>query len=186
MYDELEPEPFSEQNTDNATKFHSLDIDEKQYRQLVGKDEWEVRKQWLRFHGYNQGTWNGAWANKEKLYQIDNDAVFDAIAGQIELSRYQRQRGKILFRRIDFPKYSPYYTVTDIAFYVCVLVANEDYRGKGRIYHPNKKHYKHKIGIDSVGNPQDVFIGIATQLNLDIPENKINAGLEKFRKIIGV
>jgi hypothetical protein len=186
MYDETEVIPFSEPETENATKFHFNEIPESQHAKLLDESPWELRDKWRRFHGYNNGLWNGAWANKELLYQQDNEGIFQAFAGQIGLTRDQKERGLRLFHSIHYKTYSPYYRVVDIAFYVCVLVANEEYAGEGRIYQPGKKHYSHPIGEDHVGDPHEPFLALVEKVDLDVPSGKIMKGLEKFRHVVGL
>lgn len=186
MFDETEPTPFSEANTENATKFHFNDVTEDQHESLLNESPWELREKWRRFHGYNNGLWNGAWADKKKLYAQDNDRIFEALAGQIGLTYNQKERGQTLFRSIHFPTYSPYYRVVDIAFYICVLVANEEYAGEGRIYQPGKKHYNFPIGEDHVGDPHEPFEDLVEKIDLDVPAGKVMKGLEKFRHVVGL
>jgi len=186
MYDETEPTPFSEPDTENATKFNFNDVPEDQHESLLGESPWEIRQKWRRFHGYNNGMWNGEWANKSPLFQQDNDRIFDAFAGQLELTPHQKERGKMLFKSIDYETYGSYYRVVDIAFYVCVLIANEDFGGEGRIYQPGKKHYNHPIGEDHVGDPQEPFIDLVKKTDLDVPEKKITKGLGKFKHVVGL
>lgn len=186
MYDERKPTPFSEANTENATKFHVKEAVDEQQDRLENETYHELRKRWQRFKGYQDGLRSWKWANKPKLFQQDNDAIFEAIAGQLDLTPWQKERGRYLFRTVHFPTYSPYYTVVDIAFYVCVLVANGDYRGDGWIYYPTKKDYNQPRGIDHVRDAHEGFIELADNLDLDTPEGKIENGLPKFEGVLGL
>lgn len=184
MYDETQGEPFSEANTDNKTKFHFNEAIAEQHEAYLGDAPWELRDQWRRFHGYQNGIWNWGWADKDKLYKQDNDRIFEAIAGQIGLTRTQKDRARNLFRDIHFPTYSPYYRVVDIAFYVCVLVADEDYRGEGWVYYPTKQEYNQPRGDDHAKDAHEAFVEIAEGLDLDNPRGKIEKGLPKFKHVI--
>lgn len=184
MYDEAQGEPFSEANTENKTKFHFNDAVSEQLEFYLDEAPWELRDQWRRFHGYQNGIWNWDWADKAKLYPQDNDQMFGAIAGQIGLTRFQKERAREIFRQIHFPTYSPYYRVMDIAFYVCVLVANEDYRGDGWVYYPSKKDYNHPRGDEHVRDGHEAFVEMADVLDLDSPTGKIQKGLHKFEPIV--
>ena len=184
MYDESQLTPYSEPQTNNSTKFHSNEAVAQQSSEVLEESSWELREKWKRFHGYNNGLWNGKWADKKKLFAQDNDRIFDSIAGQIGLTRYQKDRGRSLFQDIHHSSHGSYYRVVDIAFYVCVLVANEEYAGKGRIYHPGKKNYSHPVGIDHVGDPHESIADLVEKIDLDIPDGKIVKGLEKFRRLI--
>lgn len=183
MYDEMQGEPFSEANTENKTKFHFNDAIAEQYDDYLGDAPWELPAQWRRFHGYQNGIWNWNWADKKKLYRQDNDQMFDAIAGQIGLTRFQKERARDIFRQIHYSTYGSYYRVLDIAFYVCVFVANEDYSGDGWVYFPTKTNYNHQRGDDHVRDGHEAFSEVADALGLDIPEGKIQQGLQKFEPI---
>lgn len=184
MYDEYQREPFSEPNTENKTKFHFNDAIAEQHKEYLGDAPWELRDQWRRFHGYQNGIWNWKWADQGKLFKQDNDRILGAIAGQIGLTRIQKDQAQRLFEKIHFPTYSPYYRVVDIAFYVCVLVADEDYRGNGRIYYPTKRKYDQPRGDDHVADAHEAFVEMVEYLNLDSPKGKIEKGLPKFKHIV--
>lgn len=184
MYDEAKGRPFSEASTENHTKFHFEDAMVEVGDTFINDLPWERREQWRRFHGYQNGIWNWGWADKSILFPQDNDAIFDAIAGQIGITRTQKECGRDLFREIHFPTHSPYYTVIDIAFYICVLVCNEDYRGKGWVFSPDKKNYHQPTGDDHVRDAQIAFIELAEKLDLDNPEGKLKKGLHRFDSVI--
>lgn len=138
-YDETDKIPLSEPTTENATKFHLQDVPIAQRRSEydVGED---VPDMWLRFYGYNTGVWNGFWADNERRRKQDNQAMLDAMAGYLGLSRHQRERARYLLHDFPFAKYGSYYTVRDISLIVCLLVTNVDYRGDGMVYYPTKKY----------------------------------------------
>lgn len=176
-FDENTPKPTTIADTDNATKFNAKDLE----KQINGVPL-NIIKKWKRFRGYNTGIYNGYWADQKKLRQMDNDYLFDAIAGYIELSPYQKRRAKMIFRGLPYSRWSPYYDVKTIAFIVCLLVANEDYRGDGMIYYPTK-NYDHLDKLKhNLNYPHEPFEDMASRL--DITSRKLEKGIPKFRSYL--
>lgn len=77
-----------------------------------------------KFSHYNRG-WNGPKReNKEVNRNQDNLAIFDALAGQVELTDYQKAEGRRILTQLDLPNLGR--SVDLVAFSVCILVANDD------------------------------------------------------------
>lgn len=89
-----------------------------------------------KFSAYNRG-WNGPKReNKEVNRNQDNLAIFDALAGQVELTSYQKSEGRRTLSRLDLPRIGK--SVNLVAFSVCILVANDDVHD-GHRYWPTAK-----------------------------------------------
>lgn len=190
-YDETERVPLSEAETTNATKFHLQDVPFAQRRSEydVGED---VPAKWLRFHGYNTGVWNGFWADNDRRREQDNQAILNAIGGQLGLSHYQQERARYLLCGVNYPTYSPFYTVRDICLIVCLLVVNADYDGEGMVYYPTRKYPK--TGDDEepqkgpsekrvvLQKPHETFERLVDSLGVD--ERVLEKGIPKFRYLL--
>lgn len=136
MYDEESREPITEPDTDNATKFHPTEApDDKQQK-------------FNRFHLYNSGVSNGKWVNRELQRERDNFALYDAVSSQIELTDYQKRRGREVFDNLKLNEIGV--SATTVAFCVCAIVVRED----GRVYHPQR----------SDGNNDALFVEYESEL----------------------
>ncbi|ELY47336.1 hypothetical protein [Natronorubrum sulfidifaciens] len=120
-YDEAAEEPIISPDTQNATHFHAEEA------------PFEHRAKFKRFHGYNSGVWNGYWADKTELRRLDNLALYDAISSQLELTNYQKRRGRGLFDSLNLNALG--HSAALIAVCVCAYVCRDD----GRMYHPYRK-----------------------------------------------
>lgn len=155
-FDEREPEPIVSPDTENATKFHPDEASPEQ------------RDQYRRLERYNSGLYNGDWVDQEQVRRITNLACFDAISSQLELTNYQKRRGRELFDRLNLRRFG--HPVEMIAFVVCMYVARED----GRLYHP-KRAYR---------NNDPVFFQIAERLGfrlslIDSCFNRVSEAIER-------
>lgn len=131
-YDESQPEPSTAPDTDNHTKFHPDDAEYDTKKRLDGTATFE--QHYARLASHNAGVYNGKWADKTKLRKQDNLAVFDAIACQLELTKYQKKTGREEFSRLNLRELS---TPNGIdATLVAVMVAAVVARRDGRMYHP--------------------------------------------------
>jgi len=128
-YDEDEPEPITEPDTENSTHFHAKDADN--FQREDGTESNTEKLQ--RLSKLNTGMWNGKWENKKELHRQDNLHRLDAIANYIELTDYQHRRSRKLFD--EFPLGTFGYENDIVAFSICVLVARED----GRKFDPAEK-----------------------------------------------
>lgn len=145
MYDENEEEPIVSPDTENATHFHAVEAPP------------DKRKKYKRFHGYNTGLYNGEWANKTELRRLDNLGVYDAISSQLELTNYQKRRGRRLFDSLNLKLLG--YKASIVAFCVCAYVCRED----GRMYHPKRSERNNDI----------LFLQFAEQLK--VSEGRVEA-----------
>lgn len=153
MYDESEPAPLTEPDTDNHTKFHPDDADHEQPKRLDGTATFE--QHYTRLASHNTGVYNGKWADKAKLRNQDNLAVFDAVAGQLELTPYQKETGRAEFDRLNLRKLSSPSGIDTslVAIMVAAVVARRD----GRQYHP--------LSSDTANDP--LFTALLNDLGYD-------------------
>lgn len=100
--------------TENATRIDAGDATTEKQRSKFSK-----------FSKYNRGIWNGPRReNKEVTRRQDNLAIFDALAGQLDLTSYQKKEGRRTLDSLNLQKIGR--SVDLIAFSICVLVANDD------------------------------------------------------------
>ncbi|WP_372611695.1 hypothetical protein [Halomonas sp.] len=122
---EKQPPDVLTSDTENATKIEPKDA--------LPHERQKFRK----FRSYNTGMWNGPRReNKEMMYRQDNLHRYDSIASQLELTKYQKQRGRSILDTVkpsDFGK-----PIDQLLFAICIIVANADARGKRYWPHPNK------------------------------------------------
>lgn len=132
MYDESQPEPSVEPDTLNHTKFYGSEVGND--RRL---DETESRSEhYRRLANLNRGIWVGEWADKTALRNADNLAIFDSIAGQLELSPHQKRIGRLQFGELNLRELSSPNGIDAklVAIITCAIVCRED----GRFYHPSR------------------------------------------------
>lgn len=92
------------------------------------------QEKFRRFQKKNRGTWDQSNVeNKEVTHRRDNLRRYDAISSNLELTPYQKKRGRELVDEIDLEPYS----LDLVIFAVCVLLVNDDVR-KGNRYYPNE------------------------------------------------
>ncbi|UBF22653.1 hypothetical protein HRTV-25_gp72 [Halorubrum tailed virus 25] len=132
MYDENRPEPSTEPDTENATRFYGADS-AGGYR-LDGTET--IEEHYRRLANLNMGIWTGTWADNDALRRADNLAVFDAIAGFLELSPYQKTVARETFGDLNLRELSSPGGID--ATLVAVMVAAAVCRDDGRLYHPNR------------------------------------------------
>ena len=134
MYDEEQAEPLTEPDNNAATKFHPDGHNHETDSRLDGTATFE--QHYARLACHNAGIYNGKWADKTQIRDQDNKAVFDAIAGQLELSDYQKQIGRQEFADLNLRELSTPGGIdtTLVAIMVAAVVSRRD----GRSYHPNK------------------------------------------------
>lgn len=123
--DEKSPPVTTTGDTENSTHFHSNEgpTTSEDHRYALPMKTWERRKM------LNEGTWNGPKReNKEVTHRQDNLHIYDAIACQLDLTAYQKERGRGVYD--DLPLGDLGRPVKQYAFAVCIAVANADAEGK--------------------------------------------------------
>ena len=140
QFDESDPdsEPLTNPDTDNATHFN--------YQEAPDDQEGHYRK----LHQYNTGMRNGEWIDQELGRKIDALNLYDCISSTLELTPYQKERGRHLVDRINIRKIGN--DTKAVILCLCAIVVRED----GRIYHPNRSNQ----------NNDPFFITFAQQLTL--------------------
>jgi hypothetical protein len=161
MYDEKMPEPRTGHDTENATKFHDQDAPAG-YR----KDGSRLYQEWYWcLDLYNTGRFNYNWRDESHERLIENLAMFDSIASQLDLTDRQRGIGRSRFTIPDFRRYSQLGGVRMAAFCMCALVCAEDQRD----YYPTRK--------PETNDPE--FVRMAEELDLN--KRYIQKGIERLR-----
>ena len=107
--------------TENAT---NINYNEASYEDQPDKYRNYGTPKYKRLSLYNRG-WNGPnRENKEVTHRQDNLAVFDALAGQLELTSYQKTKGKATIDKLDLQRIVR--SIDLVALCACILVANDD------------------------------------------------------------
>lgn len=126
LVDEEQPPDVLTSDTDNATFIHPSEARPHE------------REKYRRFRAYNTGLWNGPKReNKEAVRRQDNLHRYDAISSQLDLTPYQKQRGRAILDDIDLRATGK--PLDHVAFAVCVVVANADAEGKRYWPHAEKR-----------------------------------------------
>lgn len=99
----------------------------------------EKQQKFRRFRAYNRGLWNGPKReNKEEIRRQDNLHVFDALSSQLELTQYQKARGRETLDDLHLKSFGK--SVEHVIFGICVLVVNRDVEDGYRYWpHPQVK-----------------------------------------------
>lgn len=128
MFDESSPEPSTQPDTENHTKFHPDDADFPARRRLDGTETFEGF--YRRLAGYNSGVRNGKWGDESMLWRQENLAIYDSIASQLDLTRYQKLRGRNAFDNLSLQELSSPGGIDTALVAVCVaaVVVREDGR----------------------------------------------------------
>lgn len=153
-WDESQSEPLVSPDTEERTRFNPEEADP------------EHRAKFERLFKYNTGVYNGEWADESKRRRMDNLAIYDAISSQLELTPFQKRRGRELFDSLNLRRLG--YPAEMVAFCVCVAVARED----GREYHPFRADR----------NNDEVFLELAEDLGFRTKQ--IASCLNRVQKVI--
>lgn len=122
--EEKQPPDVITSDTENATRVEPRDAPP------------HKRQRFEEFRAYNTGAWNGPRReNKELIRQQDNLHLYDAVTSKIELTDYQRQRGRRLLKSHDLSEMTaPDRPLEHVVFGLCVLLVNDD----GTRYYPGQ------------------------------------------------
>lgn len=112
-----------EESVEPATSFNASEAPPDKY-QLYSRMENNQRKECV-----------GNWVDETELTVQDHKAVVDAIAGQLELTSFQKESAKRLLSDIPVEEFYGCGT-SSIALAICAFPA----WGDGRHYHPNTLH----------------------------------------------
>ena len=80
----------------------------------------------------NTGMYARGRTDQEKIRRADNLAIFDAIAGQLELTDWQKRYGRAVVDNLNLREIG--HPVEGVVFAVCALTVRRD----RRFYHPNR------------------------------------------------
>ena len=138
MYDESQPEPIVESDTENKTTFYGNDI-EANYDGVYRTDESrQFKNHYDRLSKHNRGLL-GKWYSKEKRREADNLAILDAVANYLEFPEYQHRVAREEFSRVPLKKWSSPNGIDAIitAVMICAVVGLKDTRFS-REYNPDR------------------------------------------------
>jgi hypothetical protein len=133
MYDENQPEPLTDPDTPNHTRFYGSDAPNG--NRLDGTES--LAGHYQRLANLNTGVFNGKWAVDESARWRQEDlAIFDCIAGQLELTPHQKQVGRTAYGDLDLRELSSPNGIDAalVAFITSAIVCRQD----GRFYHPSR------------------------------------------------
>lgn len=129
------------EDVEAATKLDPRDAPKTQRADSVES----LRDLFRRLDLWNRGEWNGKWHNEQMADRHDRRAVFDAVAGQLELTGYQRVRAWNMYQSL--PKGTrTAFSVPLLLFCVSIVAARED----GRYYHPQASSERNDDVFDEV------------------------------------
>ena len=136
-FDETQPEPSTEPDTENNTIFHGEDSDANypSKKRLDGYSTFE--QHYSRLANLNTGVYNGKWSvDESEQWRREGLAIFDSIASRLELSPHQKRVGRQQMGEIDASELSSPNGIdtTLITIVLCAIVCRPD----GRTYHPNR------------------------------------------------
>jgi len=134
---------------DQATTFAVCDVADEQ--RLDGSES--KREQYRRLSITNKSARAGKWRDERKHTRQDIAAVVNAIASQLELTDFQRERAHHYLTQLDPDRQQGYRSVT-IALCVCGIAGRRD----GRSYHPNHVAPGGEVPSETV----TTFVQIAT------------------------
>lgn len=154
---EKEPSHVLTPDTENATFFDPKEVNA------------STSVNYKRLRLYNRNTWKDRREeNKEVTHRQDNFAIYDALAGQLELTDYQKEKGRRVFDRLELDDLGK--PARLIAFGVCAVVSNDDVHGGSR-YHPQ------------MNNPDELFEHIIERLGFTIGQLHSVIGVVNDRRI---
>ena len=135
MFDESKSEPLTEPDTNNHTKFYGNDQDAGYNGKFRLDGTATFEQHYGRLALLNEGIYTGKWADQSAKWRQDQLALFDAISGQLELTRYQKQIGRQQVDELDFRELtSPAVDTTLALIMLAAVVCRQD----GRMYHPSR------------------------------------------------
>lgn len=113
----------------------------------------DKQHQFERFKAYNTGLWNGPRReNTELMNRQDDLHLFDSIAGQVDLTPYQKKRGRHLLDQFSIGEYTaPGRDAASVVFGLCVLIANEDVEA-GTRYWPHPEAASNDVAFERVAD----------------------------------
>lgn len=127
--EQTDSQPVDDENVEPATR-----IDSKDSNNGVRYDNTEsYRNFYRRLELWNRDDRNGKWVDEEKAGQDDRSAILDAVAGQLELTDYQKERAWYLLQQLGTDTFRANPTGL-VCFCVCAIACRED----GREWHPDR------------------------------------------------
>jgi len=139
MYDESQPEPIVEPDTENKTNFYGNDIEAKYPTTYRLDGSRKFKNHYDRLSKHNRGVL-GKWYDQDKRREADNLAILDSIANFLDLPEYHHRVARQEFNRVPHKEWSSPNGIDVIitAFIICAVVVFKDPRF-GREYNPDRK-----------------------------------------------
>lgn len=140
MYDESQPEPFVEPDTENRTKFHGNDPDANYDGEYRLDKSRKFKNHYHRLSRHNCGVL-GKWYDQGKRRRADNLGIFDAVANFLELPTYQHTVARTEFERVPLREWSSPngIDVILVSIMICAIICRKDPRF-GREYNPDRNN----------------------------------------------
>lgn len=132
---------MNDDNVDSATWFDPNDVPNS--RRLDNSES--LRNHYRRLGLQNLEGRNGKWVDEKRIAPKDRKAVLDAVAGQLEVTSYQRARAWHLMQDLPDATYQGN-PIGLVSLCVCAIACRND----GRIYHPNRPKYANDKQFDHV------------------------------------
>jgi hypothetical protein len=139
MYDESQPEPIVEPDTENKTIFHGNDTEANYGEGYRLDNSRKFKNHYDRLSRHNRGVL-GKWYPQEKRREADNLAILDVVANYLEFPEYQHRVARQEFGRVPLKDWSSPNGIDAIitSIMICAVVGLKDPRF-GREYNPDRK-----------------------------------------------
>ena len=138
MYDESQPEPVIEADTENKTIFHGDDADANYHGEYRLDKSRKFKNHYDRLSRHNRGV-NGKWYNQEKKRAAEKLAVLDTVAGLLEFPLYHHKVARQEFSSVPVNEWSSPNGIDTLlsAIMICAAVMHKDPRFS-REYNPDR------------------------------------------------
>lgn len=138
MYDESQPEPVVEPDTENKTIFYGNDQDANYQGKYRLDKSRQFKNHYDRLSRHNRGVL-GKWYNQEKRRAFDNLAILDTVANYLEFPEYQHRVARQEFSRVPLKEWSSPNGIDAAlsAIMICAVVALKDTKFN-REYNPDR------------------------------------------------
>jgi len=139
MYDESQPEPVIEPETENETKIHGYDADANYHGEYRLDKSRKFKNHFDRLSKHNRGL-NGKWFDQAKKREVENLAIFDIAASRVELTVYHHKVARQEFSRVPLSKWSSPNGIDTFlsAIMICAIILKKDPRFS-REYNTDRK-----------------------------------------------
>lgn len=173
MFNENRPEPIGSIDTPNQTRFHPRDAGTVRYEdallsnRLCRTREEEFKHLWRRHT--DRGDRRETSGNRKLLQMMDRKQRFDAIAGQLEMTNYQKHLGRELRNSMQLRNHGrrDEYIVFCLCVFICRFGKYAKRTPEGAIVGENGETRKIYDPNRSDENNDDRFVKLAKDLELE-------------------